>query len=380
MSVWIMLRPTDVWLFRDARPFTAGASYVARSVFPPFPETIQGALRTARLEAEGVDWRAYAEGAIPETLAALVGLPGRSARGGVPARDMRVGSYRLRGPWIARLNGKTFTRYFPVPLDVLQAGEADSKQFVLPISQEPAFTTSVPTGWDETRHHWYALSPPEGFQRVKAVEDDSWLDEEGFTSYLQGKASFKFTHSDKLFVTEERPGLGLDSTRRAARQSLYYLARFIRPRPGIGLAEEVSDGFLPSENGVVMLGGEGRTATYTQIDPPPDLPHATDGQVKVVLLTPAWFTGGWHPAHSGWSPWMGTTAKLVSIALGKPVPISGWDIVNNQPKPLYEFIPAGSVFYFKDAVVQGLAFTEMPPDRPDLIAAGYGAYATATWK
>ncbi|MBL8152360.1 MAG: CRISPR-associated protein Cmr3, partial [Blastocatellia bacterium] len=38
----LFIEPSDVWLFRDARPFAAGEQSRATSLFPPTPRTIQG--------------------------------------------------------------------------------------------------------------------------------------------------------------------------------------------------------------------------------------------------------------------------------------------------------------------------------------------------
>ena len=38
----ILIEPTDVWLFRDGRPFNRGQDHSAQSVFPPLPTVMQG--------------------------------------------------------------------------------------------------------------------------------------------------------------------------------------------------------------------------------------------------------------------------------------------------------------------------------------------------
>src|SRR5947199_9617527 len=41
----IFIEPTEPLLFRTGRPFNAGANNFAETIFPPTPETLQGALR-----------------------------------------------------------------------------------------------------------------------------------------------------------------------------------------------------------------------------------------------------------------------------------------------------------------------------------------------
>jgi CRISPR-associated protein Cmr3 len=43
----IFIEPVEPLLFRTGRPFVAGEYNFAASLFPPTPETLQGALRAA---------------------------------------------------------------------------------------------------------------------------------------------------------------------------------------------------------------------------------------------------------------------------------------------------------------------------------------------
>src|SRR2546421_12921086 len=43
----LFLEPTETLLFRTGRPFNAGESSYADTIFPPTPETLQGAVRAA---------------------------------------------------------------------------------------------------------------------------------------------------------------------------------------------------------------------------------------------------------------------------------------------------------------------------------------------
>ncbi len=43
----LFLEPTEPLLFRTGRPFDAGENSYAETLFPPTPETLQGAIRAA---------------------------------------------------------------------------------------------------------------------------------------------------------------------------------------------------------------------------------------------------------------------------------------------------------------------------------------------
>ena len=47
------LVPDDVLFFRDGKPNTRGSDHYLRSLFPPNPSTLYGALRTRRLTGSG---------------------------------------------------------------------------------------------------------------------------------------------------------------------------------------------------------------------------------------------------------------------------------------------------------------------------------------
>ena len=39
--------------------------------------------------------------------------------------------------------------------------------------------------------------------------------------------------------------------------------------------------------------------------------------------------------------------KLITAAVGKPIPVGGWDMAKGKAKPTYRAVPAGSVYYFE---------------------------------
>src|SRR5687768_8743082 len=89
------LVPDDVLFFRDGKPSSRGQDHELRSVFPPLPSVLYGAIRTGRLLEEEVDltrldetaWRA-----LPHHVLSEIGPWGG------------FGSLMVRGPWLT-LNG-----------------------------------------------------------------------------------------------------------------------------------------------------------------------------------------------------------------------------------------------------------------------------------
>lgn len=351
---WLFLEPIDVWFFRDNKPFTAAQNFVARSVFPPSPQTVLGALRTAHLEQIGVNWAKFGRGEVQTE----VGTPDS------------LNGFAIQAPFVARyLNGKV-ERLFPAPLDLLHSKETGAYSLLKPAS---ALSWHTNKPFDDWR-------PLEG-GGTGFKEAEGWLSESQFLDYLDRKAALGKLHaSNVIFEREGRVGLALDYSRRANRGGHFYHAEFIRMREGFGLLAGVNKPLF-AEHGVLNLGGESRSAYYRRLKPehaPQSLHRYKQGNVRVILLTPAYFSGGWQPKSGDWSPWVGK-GKLVSLAIGKPQPLSGWDVARNRARPLYNYLPAGSVFFFEGAELTGKSFTETPNGALDHGASGFGMFATGTW-
>jgi len=346
-SQWIFIRPNDVWLFRDNKPFSAQQNFVARGQFPPNPQVMTGVVRTHA-------WRKNPQHPV------------------VIEKNMH--ELALQGPYLARLGGAHKPeRFFPVPLDLHH--DADNEVFgLLEVADKADFASNAPLS------PWKPLQVPEKDKRdFKLKEAEGWLSEKQFTDYLEGRLKTgKITTSGELFQSEERVGLALDSRRKANQQGMFYHAQFTRPCDGVGLLIEVRySETLFDASGTLTLGGEARFGHYQQVSAPDSLIKAQSGKLKVILLSPAYFSGGWQPSGGDWSAWVGA-GQLVSAALGKPQAISGWDMATQQPKPLRHFVPTGSVFYFEGAQWQGKAFSEGVTDAP-YSQMGFGTVAVTSW-
>lgn len=371
---WIFIEAHDVWMFRDSKPFIAQQSFVARSQFPPNPQTMQGILRSHWLEQNSVDYAAYARHAVSANVRTAVGLPGWQDR------PPELGAFQMAGPFMARrtANGSV-ERLFRAPLDVVGVDDPGQgnrpKQFRLlqPLSKA-TFETEPPFDG------WRPLGLPNG---SRPAEASGWLGETAFVASMAGKPPTEgdFIRPSDIFERDPRIGLGLDAGKRVAAESLLYHAEFVRPAANVGLLVQVPKGFFGEvPNGVLNIGGESRSGYYTRVQYSPLQVAQSPGiRLKVTLLTPAYFGDGWKPINADWSPWLGPQARLVSMTLGRPQLISGWDIARGKAKPLRHYIPAGSVYFFEGANPTGKPFTETPEGELDFGAIGFGNIAIGTW-
>jgi CRISPR-associated protein Cmr3 len=316
----LFLEAVDVWLFRDGRPFDAGSDHRARSLFPPYPTVIQGALRSHHLVVQGVNLNDR------QAVEAAVGT----------ADDVR--NLRLRGPFLARREGDRVARYLPQPADAVTV---DRPQCTLrpasrPRAPDDGVLTGAPTplllGLDD---------------EAGKGEEGLWLREADLHRYLQGE-TVAGAPAKALFQRESRFGIGLDRRRHTAAEGALYEAEFIRPCPGVGLLVEVEgyDGWPRS--GVLRIGGEGRAAWFEQVAAPPwpAPPDPLPERFTLYFATPAYFTDGWRP-RGGWGQFFLGHVELVAAAVGRYESVGGFDLAEGKHKPARRYVPAGSVYYFR---------------------------------
>ncbi|MFN4181002.1 MAG: type III-B CRISPR module-associated Cmr3 family protein, partial [Armatimonadota bacterium] len=124
----LLIKPIDVWLFRDGRPFAAGEDHEATTIFPPTPFTLQGAIRTKVLTDRGVDLTEFARKKQPDS---EVGF------------GDNFGALKLFGPIVARKgqNGK-WERLVPTPADLVKI----DNDFVPLKPKQLPFKTNLPDG------------------------------------------------------------------------------------------------------------------------------------------------------------------------------------------------------------------------------------------
>jgi len=340
---WLFIEPQDVWLFRDGRPFDAGVDHGARSLFPPTPNTVQGIIRSRYLVEQGVDFQEYADhDPALQAVGEAIGWPGDG-----------YGRVRLRGPLVAHWDegNQTLVRYIPLPADVVKVG--DDYRLLRPL-RAPLMRTNWPT--DGLLPLWAPVTDDN-----VPKEAHGWLSEKALPDYLGAPTPAKLTveHDDALFVREGRFGVGIASHRKRPEEGLLYQVEFIRPRPGVGLAVELS-GIRLAPSGLLRMGGESRAGRYWTVKPGA-LPGqaisgpATDGRTRfrLIVLTPTRFDGGWQPKGGNWSKFFDGPVTLKAAALPRAWPIGGARVDKHSQrsgdfqKTMHRYVPPGSVYFFE---------------------------------
>lgn len=353
----LIIRQIDVWLFRDGRPFFAGEDHDVTTIFPPTPFTLQGAIRTKVLMDKGVDLIDFAKQKNPDN--------------DVGYGD-NFGKLQLVGPMLVRKKDEKWERLIPMPSDVVEVKKEMrvekekevKKEIALLKPEKLSFKTNLP---EKLRLLWI------NEQRIK--EGKGWLPESEWQRYLQGETpkscacgkNEKCSCNKILFTFEPRFGIGIARDKRNTQTGMLYRATFVRLHESVALWAKV-EGIDFKQQGFLRFGGEGRVASYESIDPLPSFASyipKLENRFKVVLISPAWFSGGWKP-QDDWSKIFGIEVSLVAIALPRAQKFGGFDLAKGEPKPIRNFVPPGSVYFFegdeKIEIPENFRFTETPKE------------------
>ncbi len=328
----IFIEPSDVWLFRDGRPFAAADQTRAASIFPPTPRTMQGVLRSAFIvqqnkRFDGSDW--------DDAFKLQLGS----------ANDF--GTLKMKGLALASRTANGIEKLFPHPADLVK----------------------LKTGWkilQPTTNHSLQANWNSGLQPLFPVPNDEpekfelgWLSENDLQSYLCGTGNAPLP-SKHPFEREARFGIEIESQPKRTAEGKLYQVEFIRLKDSYGLLVEF-EGLPFKPSGLLQLGGEAKAGRYETVAANLSLTPGTRLNTpavplpfKLYLATPAIFKQGWLPdwidANTLKGEWKKIPVTLVSAALHKPQSIGGRDIsLPDQQRAMHRAVPAGSVYFFETA-------------------------------
>ena len=380
----IFIEPTEPLLFRTGRPFNAGESNFADSIFPPTPETMQGAMRAMI----AVHW-SKGDSNRPRTLdelfqpqSDLVKLIGSRAT---------YGRFRITGLTLARrnLDTRNIERLFPAPAHLIWVtfeGEQNKTIVRLRPEDKHDIQSNLP-------HSMQILLPELGDRQTEGKSEplNCWLTSRGLKSALRQPQKLELDDKDivvasKIYEKESRLGIGMQNATKVTREGYLYQVQMIRMQPGYGLVvdiqlSETSEGGskgtpysekliensrvqeelkLPEE-GWLTLGGEQRAAHFevlkaSSIAEENSLENMKAGRL-LYLATPAYFKGGWQPEDKSILP-----DNPISAAINRYLPIGGWYLnpgnAGGESKYTRRCVPAGSIYFFERSVTVTQPLTE----------------------
>lgn len=322
------ITPNDTLFFRSGRPFTMGSETWAEIVFPPYPSTVYGAIRTWLIFERG-SLNEFKKGKFKDEL-------------GTPQEKGRL---KLKGPLLAMDD----TLYFSVPEDMLSKKNSTEENLKkLSLIRIPAmFISEYSLEYILLNKTYEDLKHPEGYLNINDLID-----------YLQAKdVSLTFSKKEEFFKFESKIGIKRNKKTLSSEESHLYRLPMVRLNKNVSLITQIEGVDNIPEFGIIQLGGEGKISRiekiYSEIfESLQNINFKFENKMfKLYLATPAIFKKGWIPDWIDESTlegeYKGIKIKLFSCATERYIRISGWDMATNKPKRMYKGISSGSVYYFK---------------------------------
>jgi CRISPR-associated protein Cmr3 len=376
-QLW-MLRGVDPLLFRDGRPFSNEKGALSARTLPvPTPGTVAGFLRTQYGDRKGWDWDD-------------------------PQAQQKASSISVSGPLLMCDREPVFAA--PADAVVYRSEEGPNEALM---TLRPIESMTQGAGSD-LPHGLLPLKITEDVKPAPGYSLWGWRDLQPWLTDPMGDIRPLPSKLEPPPI-EERVHVAIDPVTGRSDEGKLFTAQFVsfdhlcQDGNGYRLQEwsllarmDVPEGDAPVRIGT--FGGERRLAVIELAEPgqwplcPQELTQkvAQSESVRLVLATPAIFTGGWKPGWldddlTGTPPGIsGVRLKLISAAVKRREAVSGWDYANGVPKEARWMTPAGSVYFFK--VVEGSAepltasgwlspVSDQEQDRRD----GYGLALWGVW-
>ncbi len=381
----IFIEPTEPLLFRTGRPFNAGENNFAETLFPPTPETFQGALRAMI----AVQWGKSRQQPL-SNLSEIFNERAIRQLIGCRVNDRNVyGRFRITGLTLGKRDKDTGSveRLFPAPAHIIRATVSQDGKKVPTLARlkpesRPVGTSNIPEG----KHY---LFPELHGQKTAAKSEDvtEWLTWQGLGAILKGDLPKKdhLAATDELYTRESRLGIGMNNATKTTQEGYLYQVQMIRMQPRCGFVvdiqlgeEQYGDSELPHEEqrtgeqetptelaflkeGWLTIGGEQRAARFEVLKPENITEEHGISQTRAGRLlyfaTPAYFKNGWLPATRGILP-----AEPLTVAIHRYQPIGGWllnpENAGGAGKMTRRCVPAGSVYFFDKQITITQPLTE----------------------
>jgi CRISPR-associated protein Cmr3 len=341
MTVWL-IEPHDPLIVRDGKPFGPNPGARATSLAFPFPSTTTGGARTRA----GLDDKGNFNIGLISTVKGI----------------------EVRGPLLVELakDGTAITNWlFPAPADALLFAKEQDEQSTTIIQLVPLHLfDKAETDFDSKNADglWFVgLSSPNSNKPAKNAP--RYWNQENFMAWLldpqnQERQIKELGHNGP--AREQRLHVSIDPNTDAAIDGALFETtglefthtdkHQLQTARRLALAVIVNDKMQPT-SGLAGFGGERRIVSWQKSESSaPQCPKqledqiVKDGACRIILLTPAYFKGGYKPAAIE-QPGEGITPKLKAIAIQRPQVVSGWDFVTKGPKPTRRLAPAGTVLF-----------------------------------
>jgi CRISPR-associated protein Cmr3 len=339
---WILMEPLDTLFFKGLEPMIAGESHEVRSIFPPMPSTLCGALRTGVMLQRGIDPRVFSatDGSNPEIRRnfPLLGMPAEPG-------------FEIVGPVFLVQNGRNGGDWlFPAPANWLgpkpdrRQGGKQSDTVRISMGQPLAACQAGLGLCGSVSNPLWASNPKD---RDVVSLAGLWVNGAALEACSSGRGTLKMiTEPDKfksgdptivklsaLFEHEVRVGIALERDNRKVRPGHLYSSTHVRLADGVGLVVGLSEALVPSyldKTGIVQLGGEQRVVRHELLPEGPNVPGG--GSPWLMSLSPVPYED---IKKHGW--------EELPRASGPLIRMGGWNMKEQFHKPVTAYFPPGTV-------------------------------------
>lgn len=340
MFFHLRIEPYDPIIARDGRPFGAAAGNRMKTLEWLYPSVLAGSIRTIAGKRAALDFD-------EDAVALLTRL---EVHGPVASREDQL--------------------FFPLPYDLVR--HPVTKQFS---SARPAGFASHES-WDLAEPGVIPALLPEDLAADFKPDKLPMLWSTGAAARWLGAETadqFQLDENETIARLErsERTHAAIDAATGAAEDSMLFTTEGIEFPAGLHMSARIApppklEPFLRNLDQLHSVGGERRLARFSiakgngwECPLPLSKRLVATKKVRMQLVTPAIFDGGWRPQWITEPEQSGTRLKLVSAAMSRWRPVSGWSYAKpTGPKPVRRMAPAGSVYFFETE--------ETPAKLPDL--------------
>jgi len=353
----LFIEPVESLLFRTGRPFDAGQDSFAESLFPPTPETLQGAVR-ATIATYWDPRKNFADAFNDLQLTNRIG--DRDGYGRFRIIGLALGRYHKARPGAVE-------RLFPPPAHIMKSGTQLHRLLPCLLNKEV-----VITNFPEDVLYYLA---PEGKPDDDLKPLEGWLTETELYRTLGTKdiTDIETVKRDDIYQEEPRLGIAIQRGTKATEEGYLYQAMMIRmnhnpehdyiygfvvdinlvplsPHDTLLNDEQIQQELHLPTSGWMTLGGEQRSAHFRVLSTPKKRTAILVRERSLLYLaTPAAFETDWKPSSH--------PAPLntpLTAAINHYEPIGGWKLnpgdARGENKVMRRCVPAGSVYFFDKRV------------------------------
>lgn len=364
---WLLLDPMDTLFFRGSDPMVAGENHEVKTIFPPMPTTLMGAIRTAILEQRGIRPKDFV----------CDGGPDSEIRASFPFLGTpETPGFDVCGPiFHAELQDSRYDWFIPAPAHWFGKLLPDSEEDEDPASDGYCITNGGNEGVTKGGASKGKTEIDVTVARNTAkeigdlglcgsVKDPPWLmkpvpdDPKSLTgcwTTLQAFDELRHKNSgclmlrrcistlnagesalvrlSALAVNEQRVGIAIEAYTRKVRSGHLYGTTHVRLRQGVKLAVGLSEELIPNyldARGMFKLGGEQRTAGYELVTQGPSIPQGESDWIMSLNPSPTSLL-----KKKGWEENPRISGAIIQMA--------GWDMKERFHKRVTAYFPAGTV-------------------------------------